>query len=103
MAGVILLALWAIAIATDYSTGLIRILVQAQPNRIKLMAGKILALAVFTLLAATVTALVVILLARPLARLEGIQVTAGRPTSSLTSPRGTSTSRSPCWSTGSSA
>jgi ABC-2 type transport system permease protein len=76
LAGVILLALWAIAMATDYSTGLIRILVQAQPNRIKLMGGKIVALTVFTLLAATVTALVVILLARPLARLEGIQVTA---------------------------
>lgn len=76
LAGVILLALWAIAMATDYSTGLIRILVQAQPNRIKLMAGKILALTVFSLLAATVTALVVILLARPLARLEGIQVEA---------------------------
>ena len=74
LAGVIVLALWAIAMATDYSTGLIRILVQAQPNRIKLMAGKIVALAVFTLLAATVTALVVILLARPLARLEGIRV-----------------------------
>ena len=44
LAGVILLALWAIAVATDYSTGLIRILVQAQPNRIKLMTGKILAL-----------------------------------------------------------
>jgi ABC-2 type transport system permease protein len=76
LAGVIMLALWAIAMATDYSTGLIRILVQAQPNRIKLMTGKILAVAVFTLLAATVTALVVVLLARPLARLEGIQVTA---------------------------
>ena len=74
LAGVIMLAIWAIAMATDYSTGLIRILVQAQPNRIKLMAGKIFALTVFTLLAATVTALIVILLARPLARLEGIQV-----------------------------
>ena len=38
------------------------------------MTGKILALTLFTLLAVTVTALVVILLARPLARLEGIQV-----------------------------
>ncbi len=74
LAGIILLVLWAIAMATDYSTGLIRILVQAQPKRINLMTGKILALTVFTLLAATVTALVVILLARPLARLEGIQV-----------------------------
>lgn len=76
LAGVVLLALWAIAVATDYSTGLIRILLQAQPARIKLMAGKILALAVFTLLAATITAIVVIVIARPLARLEGIQVEA---------------------------
>jgi ABC-2 type transport system permease protein len=76
LAGVILLALWAIAVAGDYSTGLIRILVQAQPNRIKLMTGKILALTVFTLVAATVTTLVVVLIARPLARLEGIQVEA---------------------------
>ena len=76
LAGMILLALWAIAMASDYSTGLIRILVQAQPNRLKLLAGKIGALTVFSLLAATVTALVVILLARPLARLEGIQVEA---------------------------
>ena len=33
LAGVILLVLWAIAAATDYGTGLIRILVQAHPNR----------------------------------------------------------------------
>ena len=32
LAGVILLVLWAIAAATDYGTGLIRILVQAHPN-----------------------------------------------------------------------
>jgi ABC-2 type transport system permease protein len=76
LAGVVLLALWAIAVATDYSTGLIRILVQAQPARVKLLAGKILALAAFTLLAATVTAMVVVVVARPLARLEGIQVEA---------------------------
>src|SRR5262249_4170565 len=76
LAGVVLLALWAIAVATDYSTGLIRILVQAQPARVQLLAGKILALSVFTLLAATVTALVVVVIARPLARLEGIEVAA---------------------------
>ena len=78
LAGVILLALWAIAMATDYSTGLIRILVQAQPKRIMLMLGKLLALAVFTLLAATVTTALVVIIARPLARLEGIQVQAWR-------------------------
>ena len=76
LAGVILLALWAIAVATDYSTGLIRILVQAHPNRTRLLGGKIAALSVFTLLATTVTTLVVVLFARPLAKLEGIQIEA---------------------------
>jgi hypothetical protein len=72
--GIILLALWAIAVATDYSTGLIRIVVQAYPKRVNLLAGKIAALAVFTVMAATTTYLVVVFFARPLARLEGIQV-----------------------------
>lgn len=76
LAGVILLVLWAIAAASDYSTGLIRILVQAHPNRITLLAGKIAALSVFTLLATTVTTLVVVLCAKPLARLEGIETEA---------------------------
>jgi ABC-2 type transport system permease protein len=76
LAGVILLALWAIAVATDYSTGLIRILVQAHPNRTRLLGGKIAALSVFTLVATTVTTLVVVLFARPLARLEGIPTEA---------------------------
>jgi hypothetical protein len=75
-AGVVLLALWAIAVANDYSTGLIRVVVQAYPKRIPLLAGKIAALGVFTLMAATITFLVVVVLARPLARLEGIRVDA---------------------------
>ena len=76
LVGVITLALWAIAMAGDYSSGMVRILVQAQPRRVTLMAGKIAALAVFTLLAATITVLVVVVLARPLPRLEGIPVAA---------------------------
>jgi hypothetical protein len=75
-AGVVLLALWAMAVATDYSTGLVRILVQAYPHRMKLLAGKIAALAAFSLLATTITFLIVVFLARPLARLEGIKVDA---------------------------
>jgi hypothetical protein len=73
-AGVIVLSLWAIAVATDYSTGLIRIVVQAYPNRVRLLTGKIAALAAFTVIAATIAYLVMIFCARPLARLEGIQV-----------------------------
>lgn len=71
-----LLVFWAIAAATDYGTGLIRILVQAHSNRVTLLAGKIAALSIFTLLATTVTTLVVVVFARPLARLEGIEVEA---------------------------
>jgi ABC-2 type transport system permease protein len=73
-AGVIVLSLWAIAVATDYSTGLIRIVVQAYPKRVQLLTGKIAALAAFTVIAATIAYLVMIFCARPLARLEGIDV-----------------------------
>ena len=73
-AGVIMLSLWAIAVASDYSTGLIRVVVQAYPKRVSLMTGKIAALAGFTVIAATVAYLVMIFCARPLARLEGIDV-----------------------------
>jgi ABC-2 type transport system permease protein len=73
-AGVIVLSLWAIAVATDYSTGLIRIVVQAYPKRAQLLAGKIAALAAFTVMAATIAFLVMVFCARPLARLEGINV-----------------------------
>jgi len=73
-----LLALWAMAVATDYSTGLIRILVQAYPHRMKLLGGKIAALGAFSLIATTITFLIVVFLARPLARLEGIKVEAWR-------------------------
>jgi hypothetical protein len=73
-AGVIMLSLWAIAVATDYSTGMIRIVVQAYPKRVPLLVGKIAALVAFTVIAATIAYLVMIFFARPLARLEGISV-----------------------------
>ena len=76
LAGVVLLALWAMSAAGDYSTGMIRILVQAQPNRVNLLTGKIIALALFTLLATASTTLVVVLVSRPLARLQGIETKA---------------------------
>ena len=76
LAGVVIYALWAIATAGDYSTGMIRILVQAQPNRVNLLGGKMLALTLFTLLAALTTTLAVVLVARPLARLQGIETKA---------------------------
>ncbi|MFW2380843.1 MAG: hypothetical protein ACN4GZ_03720, partial [Acidimicrobiales bacterium] len=74
LAGIVLLSLWAIATASDYDTGLIRTLVQAQPSRIKLLAGKIAALSLYTVLATAVTVLTVMLVARPLARLQDIDI-----------------------------
>jgi ABC-2 type transport system permease protein len=46
--GLITLAFWAIAAATDYSSGLVRVITQAQPNRITLLLGKTGALALWT-------------------------------------------------------
>lgn len=48
LVGLVTLAFWAIAVASDYSTGLIRILVQGEPNRLRLLAGKVGALTLFT-------------------------------------------------------
>jgi ABC-2 type transport system permease protein len=72
LAGTVLLAVWAICAASDYSTGVIRLLVQAEPKRVRLLAGKMVALLAFTVLATAIVTLIVVLVSRPLARLEGI-------------------------------
>ena len=55
--GIVALALWAIAVASDYQTGLIGLLVQAEPSRIRLLAGKVVALVLLTLVGALVATL----------------------------------------------
>jgi len=64
--GVVVLAVFAISIAGEYTQGTLRNLLVRQPRRVRLLAGKLLALASFTaiavvaaLVAAVVTALVV--------------------------------------------
>jgi hypothetical protein len=47
--GIVVLSLWAIAVASDYQTGLIRLLAQAEPGRFRLLLGKFAALLLFTL------------------------------------------------------
>lgn len=64
--GVVTLAFWAIAAATDYSTGLVRLLVAAEPRRWRLLVGKWVALALSTALVTT-GALVVNLVVAPVA------------------------------------
>ena len=48
LVGIVALAFWAIAVASDYGSGLIRLLVQAEPKRYRLLMGKLGALLVFT-------------------------------------------------------
>ena len=76
--GVILLSLWALAAASDYDTGMIRVLVQAQPSRLKLLTAKLAALAGFTVIACTVTVLATAIVARPLARSYDVATAAWR-------------------------
>ncbi len=66
MFGVVALSFWALATSTDYSTGLIRILVSTEPRRWRLVLGKWVALATATALIAVV-ALVVNLMVAPIA------------------------------------
>ncbi|MGL4339983.1 MAG: hypothetical protein ACRCSP_06140 [Rhodoglobus sp.] len=72
MFGVVTLSFWAIAMASDYSTGLIRLLVAAQPHRWRLILGKILALVIWTAMATSVAVAVNIAAAMPAARSAGI-------------------------------
>ncbi|MEA2026354.1 MAG: hypothetical protein U9O18_06655, partial [Chloroflexota bacterium] len=52
--GIVILALWAAAVSSDYSTGWVRITVQAEPRRWRLVAGKLLTLTLFTHVATTI-------------------------------------------------
>ncbi|TFC70524.1 hypothetical protein [Cryobacterium sp. TMT2-4] len=72
MFGVITLSFWAIATASDYSTGLIRLLAAAQPHRWRLLLGKIVALLIWTALATTVAVVVNLAAALPSAEAAGI-------------------------------
>jgi ABC-type transport system involved in multi-copper enzyme maturation permease subunit len=72
MFGVITLSFWAVATATDYSTGLVRLLVAAEPRRWRLLAGKVGALLVVTAAATTVAAIVNVFAVMPAAGAAGI-------------------------------
>jgi len=76
MLGIITLAMWAMAVTSDYSSGLIRLLVQAQPNRLLLLGGKVVALTVFTCLATLVTTVAVTVVSPGIANLAGVSTDA---------------------------
>jgi ABC-type transport system involved in multi-copper enzyme maturation permease subunit len=75
MFGVVTLSLWAFFTAQDYSSGLIRLLVASEPNRIRLLAGKAITLAGFTALAVTV-AVIANIIAAPAIGGSGISTAA---------------------------
>lgn len=68
--GVVTVAFWALATAGDYSTGLVRILVAAEPRRWRLLLGKWIALAAATA-AVSAAATVVNVVVAPIAAQAG--------------------------------
>lgn len=76
MFGVVTLSMWAVATATDYSSGLIRLLVSAQPHRWRLLIGKVVALTTVTAAATTVAMVVNMMVAGPAAGAAGISTSA---------------------------
>jgi ABC-type transport system involved in multi-copper enzyme maturation permease subunit len=76
MFGIVTLSFWALATATDYGSGLIRLLVAAEPRRWRLLAGKVGALFVVTAAATTVAAVVNVFAVMPAAGAAGISTGA---------------------------
>ena len=76
MFGIVTLSFWAVVTAADYSSGLIRLLVAAEPRRWRLLAGKVLALVIVTAGATTVAAVVNVFAVQPAAGAAGISTAA---------------------------
>lgn len=76
MFGVVTLAFWAIVTATDYASGLIRLLVAARPRRWQLLLGKALALVAGTAAATTVAVLVSVVVAPAVGPTSGLDLSA---------------------------
>ncbi len=72
MFGIVTLSFWAVATATDYSSGLIRLLVAAEPRRWRLLAGKVGALLLVTAAATTIAAVVNVVAVIPATQAAGI-------------------------------
>lgn len=76
MFGIVSLSLCAVATAGDYSSGLVRLLVAAEPRRWPLLAGKVVALVIVTAGATTVAAIVNVFAVLPAAQAAGISTVA---------------------------
>jgi ABC-2 type transport system permease protein len=76
LVGIVALALFAGATATEYSQGTLRNLLVRQPSRTKLLCGKYLALAVFVLLAIVLAIAVAIVVAFAVGPGKGVNTSA---------------------------
>ncbi|MFD7982946.1 hypothetical protein ACFRKE_01680 [Kitasatospora indigofera] len=76
MYGVVALSFWAIVTAGDYSSGLIRLTASAHPDRVRLLLGKVGALALWTAAVTTVALLANLLIAPVAAKSAGIDASA---------------------------
>jgi len=76
MLGIVALVIWATAVTSDYASGLIRLLVQAEPRRGRLLGGKVVALTAFTCVATLVTTMVVLPFAPGIASMAGVSTGA---------------------------
>jgi ABC-type transport system involved in multi-copper enzyme maturation permease subunit len=72
MFGVVTLSFWALTTASDYATGLIRLLVSAEPRRWRLLAGKVVALLVVTAASAVVATMANVIVAPMAAQAAGL-------------------------------
>lgn len=76
MLGLVTLSFWAIATATDYSTGLIRLMVAARPRRWTLLVGKVVALSAVTAVATALALMVNLGVAPAVAEAAGVDTSA---------------------------
>jgi ABC-2 type transport system permease protein len=74
--GVVALSVFAISIASEYSQGTLRNLLVRQPRRVRLLAGKLLALASFTTLAVIVAGIAAVATALLVAPTQDISTAA---------------------------
>ncbi len=76
LVGIVVLALWAAATASDYATGWIRVLVQAEPRRWRLFVAKLVALAGYTAVGTLAATVVSVAAAPGLAAAAGVSTAA---------------------------
>jgi ABC-type transport system involved in multi-copper enzyme maturation permease subunit len=74
--GIVMLALWAAAVSSDYGSGWVRLMVQAEPRRWRIIAGKLLTLVGFTLVATLLATIVSVVVAPLAAATAGIDTAA---------------------------